>query len=110
MIIVDSPRRPARIGRIEAAFCAALKGKWTAAMNPWKRLHYEFRALHEEESKILQDRASGECCYAYVVNPKSGEFDGWAERFPTEDLQARFELVATEAGIALGSQPETAPL
>jgi hypothetical protein len=79
-------------------------------MNPWKRLHNEFRALHEEESRILQDRASGEYCYAYVVHPKSGEFDGWAERFPTEDLQARFELLATEAGIALGSPRETAPL
>jgi hypothetical protein len=79
-------------------------------MNPWKQLGDKFKALMEEEDLLARERISGERCYAYVACGQSGE-SSWAEGFATESLQARFELVAMEAGIALecprGTSPQT---
>lgn len=79
-------------------------------MNPWKRFHNEFKALMEEEDRIVQQRAVRDCCYAYVTNPDSGEFGCWLENIPSESLQAEYELLATEAGRALCSPVGTLPL
>jgi hypothetical protein len=81
-------------------------------MEPWTRLHNEFHALMEEEDRIIQqrdlrDRFHGEVFYG----ENSGECGSWSlVNSATESLQVRFELLATEAGIALGSPPETLPL
>ena len=72
-------------------------------------LHNEFRALMEEEDRIVQDRVPGDWCYAYVSCPEPGEFGCWVENRPTESIHERFEFLATKAGIALGSPPGTSP-
>src|SRR5579862_544026 len=72
------------------------------AMNPWKRLHDEFNALMQEEDRIVEQRGLKDWCYAYVTDRESGEFGGWVASITTEHLNARFELLATEAGIELG--------
>jgi hypothetical protein len=78
-------------------------------MNPWKQLGDQFKALMEEEDRLAHERISGERCYAYVACGQSGESSYWVEGIAAERLQARFELVATEAGIALGCPPGTSP-
>jgi hypothetical protein len=35
-------------------------------MNPWKKLHNEFKALMEEEDRIARERVPAARCYAYV--------------------------------------------
>ena len=62
-----------------------------------------FKALMEEEDGIVQQRGLQDFCHAFVIFEESGEFDGWIESGATESLRARFELLATKAGIALGS-------
>jgi antitoxin component HigA of HigAB toxin-antitoxin module len=77
-------------------------------MNPWKRLHSEFKALMEEEDRIVRERGLKDWFHGAVTNGESGEFGCWSfASSATESLQARFELLATEAGIALGSPPTT---
>jgi hypothetical protein len=78
-------------------------------MNPWKSFRNEFRALMEEEDLAVKRRVPQGCCYAYITFRESAEFSCWVESNATESLQARFKLLATEAGIALGSPPATAP-
>jgi hypothetical protein len=75
---------------------------------PWQKSYGDFRALMEEEDRILQ-RGSQEHCYANVICRESGEFDGWVEGTATESLHARFVLAATQAGIALGSPSGISP-
>jgi hypothetical protein len=79
-------------------------------MNPWKRFRNEFKALMEEEDRIVRQRELGDRFYALVLYRESGEFGSWSfAGSATESLQARFELLATEAGIALSSPPGTLP-
>jgi len=59
-----------------------------------------------EHSRVwIQDSVRGlqDSCHAFVIFQEPGEFDGWIESSATESLQARFEWLATKAGIALGS-------
>jgi hypothetical protein len=79
-----------------------------SAMNPWKQIGDKFKTLMEEEDLLARERILGERCYVYVACGQSGE-SSWAEGFATESFQARFELVATEAGVALGCPPGTSP-
>jgi hypothetical protein len=80
------------------------------AMDPWKRFHNEFKALMEEEDRIVRQRELGDWFHGTVIYGESGEFGSWSfARSATESLQARFELLATEAGIALGSPPGIVP-
>jgi hypothetical protein len=74
-------------------------------MDPWKRLESQFSELTEEERRIVQQRGLRDWCYAYVTGLESGTFDYLLESSPSESLQVRFEGLATEAGIALGSPP-----
>ena len=76
-------------------------------MNPLKKFHSEFKALMEEEDRIVQQRGAGNYCFAYVID-QSGAFDGWVEGSTTDRLRAQFELLAAEAGVALGAPPGTA--
>jgi hypothetical protein len=79
-------------------------------MDPWKRFHNEFMALMEEEDRIVRQRDLGDWFQGHVIYGESGEFGSWSlANSATESLQARFELLATEAGIALGSPPGTLP-
>jgi hypothetical protein len=64
----------------------------------------------EEEDRIVQQRGPRDLCYVYFVYRESGEFDGWVVSPTTESLQARFELLATRAAIALGTPPGILPL
>ena len=64
--------------------------------------HDDFSALMEEEDGIVQQGELRDCCYAHFTYRESGEFDAWVVG-PTERLEARWKLVATEAGLALGS-------
>jgi hypothetical protein len=41
-------------------------------MNPWKRLHNEFKALMEEEDRMIQQGEPKNRCYAYVTEGASG--------------------------------------
>jgi hypothetical protein len=77
--------------------------------HPWKRLQNEFRGLMEEEDRIVQQRVPQDCLYAYFTHRESGEFHCWPASITTDSLRVRFELLATEAGIALGSRTGTAP-
>jgi hypothetical protein len=79
-------------------------------MNPWKRFHDDFKALSEEEDEIVGQRRSCDFCHAYLTYPESGEFACWVESYATEGLQARLELIATQAGIALGPPQGMTPL
>jgi hypothetical protein len=79
-------------------------------MDPWKRLHNEFKALMEEEDRIVRQRELRDWFHATVIYEEFGEFGWWSfANSATESLQARFELLATEAGIALNSPPGTVP-
>jgi hypothetical protein len=78
-------------------------------MNPWKNIYNEFKALMDEEDRIVQQRVPQECGYAYVTYKDPGEFNAWVEGIASESLLARLELLATEAGIALGCPPGILP-
>jgi hypothetical protein len=79
-------------------------------MNPWKRFHNEFKALLEEEDRIVRQRELRDRLNGTVIYQESGEFGSWSlAGGATESLKARFELLATEAGIALGSPPGIVP-
>jgi len=81
-----------------------------SAMNPWKRFQSEFEALRAEEDRIVQERGLRDWFHGDVIYGESGEFGSWSlAGSATESLQARFELLATEAGIALGSPAGTLP-
>jgi hypothetical protein len=81
------------------------------AINLWKRLYSEFNVLMEEEHKIVQQLTGGERLYAYFTYRESGEFGScWREGLTSEGFAARFELLATEGGIALGAAKGTSPL
>jgi len=80
-------------------------------MDPWKRLHNEFKALMEVEDRSVRERELRDRFHGHVMYGESGKFGSWTlAGSPTESLQARFELLATEAGIALSSPPGTSPL
>jgi hypothetical protein len=64
--------------------------------------HDEFRALMEEETRIVQQRGLKDWSYAYFTVRESGEFDVWLLG-TTESLEARWKLLATKAGRALGA-------
>jgi hypothetical protein len=79
-------------------------------MDPWKRFHNEFRALMDEEDRVVRQRELRDWFHGEVIYQESGEFGSWSfASSATESLQARFELLATEAGIALISPPGTSP-
>jgi hypothetical protein len=81
------------------------------AMNPWKKFQNDFKALMDEEDRIVQQRQPKEWLYAYFTFQDSGELGSCSILNNTsESLLARFELLATEAGLALGSPPGTSPL
>jgi hypothetical protein len=80
------------------------------AMDLWKSFQNRFNALKEEEDRNVQQGVSRDCCSAYVTHQKSGEFGGWVVGSTSESLLAQLELVATEAGIALGSPAGILPL
>ena len=71
-------------------------------------LYDEFRALMEED-RIAQQGEAGDGGCVYVSCPEPGRFVCSLANMRTEHLQARFELLATKAGIALGARPETSP-
>jgi hypothetical protein len=75
------------------------------ARNPWKRLREGFIALMKKEQRILRLGGAKDCCYAYIAGD-----GGWVEGSPTERVQSQFELLATEAGLALGCPSRTLPL
>lgn len=79
---------------------------------PVDKFHNQFEALMEEEDRIVQQRASPrDCCHAYAyITEDSGEFGCWVLGSTSESLQARFELLATKSGLALGSPLGTLPL
>jgi hypothetical protein len=79
-------------------------------MDLWKRFYNDFKALMEEEDRIVRQRELRDWFHVDVIYEESGEFGSWSfASSATESLKARFELLATEAGIALGSPPETSP-
>jgi hypothetical protein len=78
-------------------------------MNPWKKLHNDFNALKEAEDGIARERVPVTHCYAYVTYSESGEVGCWVEDVPSESLGARFDLAASEAGLALGCPQGTPP-
>jgi hypothetical protein len=79
-------------------------------MNPWKRFYDDFSALMEEEDRIVRQRGLRGWFYGTVIYGESEEFGLWSfASSATESLQARFELLAAEAGIALGSPAGTPP-
>ena len=80
------------------------------AINPWKGLHHEFTAWMEEEDRIVPQRTAEDRLYGYFTYQDSGEFGGcWWEGITTESLEARFGLLATEGGIALGAPTGISP-
>jgi hypothetical protein len=90
----------------EAGATAAPAG----ATDIWKKIKNGFRALMEEEDRIVQQGRLSGWCYAHINCPDSrGPGGWWFGSLANESLQARFELLATEAAIALGSPPETIP-
>jgi hypothetical protein len=78
-------------------------------MNLWKKIGHDFKALMDEENRIVRQRVPQEFSYAYVTYGESGEVDCWVQSIATEGLLAGFELVAAEAGKALGSPPGISP-
>jgi hypothetical protein len=81
------------------------------ASNAWKRLHSEFMSLREEEDRLVHQRTIEDRLYAYFTCQDSGEIGGcWWEGITSERLAARFELLGTEGGIALGAPRDTSPL
>jgi hypothetical protein len=79
-------------------------------MNPWKRFHNEFKALMEEEDTIVRERGLRGWFHGSVIYEESGECGSWSfDSITTESLQARFEVIAAEAGLALGSPPGALP-
>lgn len=80
------------------------------AMDLWKRFHNDFKALMEEEDRIVRQRELRDRFHVDVIYEESEEFGSWSfSSSATESLQARFELLAAEAGIALGSPSGTSP-
>jgi hypothetical protein len=79
-------------------------------MNPWKKIHDDFQKLKEEEDHIVRQRVRQDFSNAYVSYGESGEVECWIQSMATEGLQAGFESVGTEAGLALGPPLATAPL
>jgi hypothetical protein len=87
------------------------QGLAARAINVLKGLHNEFNALMEEEQKIVQQLIGGDRLYAYFTYRESGEFGNcWREGITSESFAARFDLLATEGGIALGAPKGTSPL
>jgi len=81
------------------------------AVNLWKKLHHEFNALMEEEHRIVEQQIDGDNLYAYFTYRQAGELAGfWLEGVASESFAARFELLATEGGVALGAPKGTSPL
>lgn len=64
----------------------------------------------DEEDRIVRQRELKDCFHGDVIYGESEEFGSWSlASSATESLQARFLLLATEAGIALSSPPGTLP-
>lgn len=75
----------------------------------WHGLHIEFKALAEEELRKDPNNKKDQWLRAYVTrNLKNGE--EWSlSSGVDEGFRARFEVLATRAGIALGAQPGSTP-
>jgi hypothetical protein len=78
-------------------------------MHGWKKIYNEFKALMDEEDRIVRQRVPQEFSYAHVAYRESGEVQCWVQSMATEGLQAGFELVATKAGKSLRSPTGTPP-
>lgn len=79
----------------------------------WQRLHAEFEAISIEEQKELRNTRQDRGLHAFddFKNAASSEFGDWMlYEGPNESLRARFEVLATCAGIALGSSQGTKPI
>jgi hypothetical protein len=73
------------------------------ARDRWKGLRDGFTALMNEEERLVRGREQAECLHAFFTNRELGECEAaWFGGGTSESLLARFELLATEAGIALG--------
>jgi hypothetical protein len=72
--------------------------------------HQRFWALKEEEDRIIQQGGAQERCRAYLTWVPGEELGGWVEVAASESLEARFELLAMEAGLALRPPTGTSPL
>jgi hypothetical protein len=105
LTITDGYREPARNTSKARAVAAP-----ACAANIWRKIKNGFRALMEEEDRIVQQGGLSGWCYAHINCPDSRDPGGsWVGSIAKESLQARFELLATEAAIALGSPAETIP-
>ena len=71
--------------------------------------HGKFKALMEEEDRIVPQRLLKEGCYLVVAHPEPPRFDCWAVNMATESLEAEFVLLATKAGMALSPPLGTSP-
>jgi len=85
------------------------RGPGALAMNPWKNFRNEFKALMEEEELLRRQGVLRDLCHAHVRYGEPGEPNYWVESIATESLQLRFELLANQAGIALGWQSGASP-
>jgi len=74
-----------------------------------KKLQKEFEALMEEEDRVALQRVSSEPLYAFITYREPEELVGSRLSDTTEILLARFEALATEAGIALRPPSGTLP-
>lgn len=84
---------------------------YAARFHVWQRLHTEFIALIEEEQNIVQHLMGGDRLYAYFAYREPGEFGScWRAGITSESLAARFDLLATKGGIALGAPKGISPL
>jgi hypothetical protein len=92
-------------------FTMKTQGLAARAINVSQGLHNEFIALMEEEQNIVQQLIGGDRLYAYFTYRESGAFGScWREGITSESLGARFDLVATKGGIALGAPKGTSPM
>jgi hypothetical protein len=86
------------------------RGCAARAISQWNRLGHEFRALLEEEHRIIVQPVAADLLYAYFTFTESGGFGGlWLEGGATESFAERFELLIMKGGIALDPPPGTCP-
>jgi hypothetical protein len=75
----------------------------------WLEFHHDFTALMNEEDRLFPNHPK-DCLSAIVTYEHHDEYGRWALRPSTESLRARFDLKATEAGIALGLPGIASPM
>jgi hypothetical protein len=77
-------------------------------MDDWRKLHSEFMAIADEEYNADPHAVSRAAYGAYTQND---EFGNWTIPAGNRELLcARFELIATKAGIALGTPGGVRPM